>query len=327
MTTPEFSRQYEAARQAAAVADLSLYGHLEVSGPDRLKFLQNFSTNDLQRLAEAEACETFFCNVQGKIVGYGVASHLADHVWLETAPNTAESLHTHLDRYLIREDVELHVRDADWGLLAVCGPAAEEVLGKTLADFAPLAHQQLTSLCAGELPVIVRRGDSLGPCCYHLRLAREDAPSLLESLQTAGAVALDREVADVLRVERGTPVYGADITTENLPQEVGRDALAISFTKGCYLGQETVARIDALGHVNWLLRGLRFAEATACPPREDLEREGKRAGKSTSVAWSPAEQQFIGLGYVRREHAQTGTILESSAGPVEVCDLPFPAAQ
>src|SRR5205823_1916516 len=136
---------------------------------------------------------------------------------------------------------------------------------------------------------------------------------------------------EFLRIEAGTPVFGKDITEKNLPQEIGRDDRAISFVKGCYLGQETVARIDALGHVNQILKGLRIEPRSACPAAgSSLEDDGKRVGVVTSVAVSPSRNCPLALALVRTSHARAGTVLgvkdAEGAEPIvaTVSELPFP---
>jgi folate-binding protein YgfZ len=127
---------------------------------------------------------------------------------------------------------------------------------------------------------------------------------------------------EALRIEAGWPEYGRDIGEDNFPQEVGRDQQAISFTKGCYVGQETVARIASHGHVNQTLVGLRFATSQAVPPGEQLISAGQPAGHVTSATFSPRYQSALALGYVRRAFNQPGSRLESSKGEVEVVELP-----
>jgi len=125
------------------------------------------------------------------------------------------------------------------------------------------------------------------------------------------------------RLEAGFPFFDRDITAENLPQEVGRDAQAISFQKGCYLGQETVARIDALGHVNRVLRGVKFDGPAVPPPATVLLAGGKEVGRVTSAAWSPRRRAPLAFAYLRQSAAKAGTRLESSTGPSEVVALPL----
>jgi folate-binding protein YgfZ len=143
---------------------------------------------------------------------------------------------------------------------------------------------------------------------------------------------VDPESYEVLRIEAGTPVFGKDITDKNLPQELNRDDRAVSFVKGCYLGQETVARIDALGHVNNLLKGLLFAEqAPVPPPGSALEADGKRVGAVTSAAFSPGRSAPVALALLRATHtlADTKVVVVSGEGaaavPATVSDLPMPA--
>jgi folate-binding protein YgfZ len=152
--------------------------------------------------------------------------------------------------------------------------------------------------------------------------------SLRTALVNAGAVPADMAAFEMARIEAGTPLYERDISEKNLPQEVNRDALAISFTKGCYLGQETVARIDALGHVNRVLVGLRcFGEQAPASGTELHAGEATEGspvvGAITSAAYSPRLHGPLALGYVRRGHTQVGTQLTSLAGPAEIAALPL----
>jgi folate-binding protein YgfZ len=140
-----------------------------------------------------------------------------------------------------------------------------------------------------------------------------------------------RLIFEILRIEAGTPVFGKDVTEKNLPQEFARDDRAISFVKGCYLGQETVARIDAVGHVNQVLKGLSFEPGTACPaPGSALEADGKRVGTITSAVDSPGRGHPVALGLIRTGFASAGTVLQVSiegdrpTAVATVRDLPFP---
>ena len=141
---------------------------------------------------------------------------------------------------------------------------------------------------------------------------------------------IDLECFDVLRIEAGTPVFGRDVTEKNLPQEIGRDTRAINFVKGCYLGQETVARIDVLGHVNQILTGLRLEPSAGCPaPGSALLADGKRVGTVTSSAFSPGWNSSIALGMMRVTHSPPGTavIVQEPGGQnhviAAVCTLPM----
>ncbi len=141
-------------------------------------------------------------------------------------------------------------------------------------------------------------------------------------LVAAGATECRPAAFDAARIEWGFPLYGVDITDKNLPQEVARDALAISFVKGCYLGQETVARIDALGHVNKLLVGVRFHGATVPSPDTELSAAGQTVGHVTSATYSPRLSAPLALAYVRRGSNEPGTKLSSALGDAAVVRLP-----
>ncbi len=167
------------------------------------------------------------------------------------------------------------------------------------------------------------RVDWTGPCGYLIRCEAETHDALVEALTTAGAIPCGDAAFQAARIETGTPLYGLDITHDNLPQEVNRNDRTISFTKGCYLGQETVSRIDSRGHVNHLLSGVRFDAADVPTPGTELTAEGKTVGRVTSAAMSPKLDAPLALAYVRREHNQPGTRLSSSAGDAEVVALPL----
>ena len=143
-------------------------------------------------------------------------------------------------------------------------------------------------------------------------------------LRQAGARPCGSEAVEIARIEAGTPLFGRDITDANLPQEIARDARAISFVKGCYIGQETVARLDALGHVNRTLAGVRFA-ATDVPASgtELTDDSGKVAGRVTSATFSPTLGAPLALAFVRRETNTPGSKLTSAVGPAEVVQLPL----
>jgi folate-binding protein YgfZ len=145
------------------------------------------------------------------------------------------------------------------------------------------------------------------------------------SLMLAGAAACGEQAFQSARIENGTPLYGADISEENLPQEIGRDQLAISFTKGCYLGQETVARIDALGHVNRTLCGVRFSCDSVPRAGTPLFSDAldKPVGQITSSCWSPRLKSPLALAFLKRGHHEPSTKLNWEGGPAEVVALPL----
>ncbi len=245
-----------------------------------------------------------------------------DSLLIETTPGQAEVLIGHLDRYIITEDVQLKDVSDGWVFLYVGGPQASEILG-ALID-APLPERALDFITAeaADTVLAIGRGGPIEPSGYTICCRGEDVDAVTNLLREAGIAECEAQILDALRIEAGTPLYDRDITDENLPQEVNRNALAINLTKGCYLGQETVARIDALGHVNRLLVGLKFAGEDIPPPGMELTADGKAIGHVTSAAFSPRVGAPLALGYVRAAQATPGSRVDSSVGEVEVIELP-----
>ncbi|MGH7193444.1 MAG: YgfZ/GcvT domain-containing protein, partial [Candidatus Saccharimonadales bacterium] len=172
-------------------------------------------------------------------------------------------------------------------------------------------------------PLFVVRVELTQPGGFLVFSAREAAAEIADALARAGVTPCLPADLEAARIEAGFPSYGRDITDKTLPQEVARDKWAISFTKGCYLGQETVARIDALGHVNKTLVGLRFEGGEIPPTGAELSAAGQVVGQITSAAFSPRLGSPLALAYIRRGSDRPGTQLDSPVGSAEVVALPI----
>jgi folate-binding protein YgfZ len=296
----DFDRQYQALRSGAAVIELAGWSCVSVSGADRQAFLHNFCTNDVKALVPGSGCEAFFTNVKGKIIGHGVIDCRRDEMVIFGAPRQATRLMEHLDRYIIREDVKLSDQSALRSHLII---------------------NDMTS--PADLPVVIPwnlLGNHAGKI---VELPADQVAALSVQLGENGFIAVGQEAFTAARIEAGAPLFGVDFDETNLPQEVGRDRQAISFTKGCYLGQETVARIDALGHVNQRLVGVRFLRSEVPKAGAELSRHGALVGRMTSATFSPKLATPLGLAMVRREANSAGTRLESAMGDCEVIALPL----
>ncbi|MEX2142894.1 MAG: glycine cleavage T C-terminal barrel domain-containing protein [Pirellulales bacterium] len=323
---------YRALVEATGIVDLSGRTQLELTGEDRATFLHNFCTNSVRTLPVGSGTEAFILDAKGHVLGHVLVFCGPSSIILDTVPGQSERLAGHVERYIIRENVEIHDRTDQWGVLLVAGPQAAALL-ESLALEVPAERLGHTESSLVGRPVYLRRVDLVGTDSWMLACRREDVEPLLAALANAGAVRGDMEAFEMARLEAGTPLYGRDITEKNLPQEVNRDTQAISFTKGCYLGQETVARIDALGHVNRVLVGVRFdtPEVPAIGTELYAAENGSPAGtakptaigSATSAAYSPRLQTALALAYLRRGHTQPGTKLTSPAGPAEVVALPL----
>jgi tRNA-modifying protein YgfZ len=320
--TPSLEADYRALTEVASVADLSDRTLVELTGADRAKFLHNLCSNDILRLTPGGGCEAFLLNVKGKVAAHLFVYCSLDSLILDSSPGQGEKIIAHLDRYIIRENVDLHDRTPKVGQLLVDGPQAAALLEELGAAALPelLSHAAAT---LGGKAALVRRSGLTGADAFTVVCSREHKESLAQTLMDAGAAWRPAAAVEAARIEAGVPLYGVDITEDNLPQEVDRNDRAISFTKGCYLGQETVARIDALGHVNRTLVGLRFAPLAAPAPGKEIKSTDTIVGRVTSVAYSHRWGCAVGLGYVRQGHNVAGTRLTSSDCGVEVVPLPM----
>jgi folate-binding protein YgfZ len=308
--------------------ELSEWSSITFTGGDRQAFLHNFCTNDIRRLSPGYSCEAFVTNVKGKIVGHGLVTCRENELVLITVPGQSAALVAHFDRYIIREDVQLAdtTQKRSYLLLAGDQPARSAALALAPTLSSGYEWQQpLVNATANLVDIPVRwiRWDLLGPTfCGLLEAKPSDISRARQALVERVLVLCNMAAFHALRIEAGTPLFGVDFDDRNFPQEVGRNEQAISFTKGCYLGQETVARIDALGHVNQQLAGVRFAGHNVPEVGTELIHAGKSAGHVTSATFSPQLQAPLALAMLRREHAGSESLLESPIGPCEVIPLP-----
>jgi folate-binding protein YgfZ len=323
---------YERARSDAVLFDVSDRGKIELTGPDAPSFLHNLSTNDIVNLPLGAGCEAFFTTAKAKVVAHALIYHIRtaggrDALWLDVAPGQAPALVQHLNRFLISEQVEIDDRTADFAQFHLAGPRAKAILdqafGETLPDLELLQHMERT--IGASATCHIRRTDPLGLPGFDVVCLKDRAPAVRQALNSAGAGQAGREVYETLRIEAGTPVYGIDIDENRFAVEVGR-ASAISYTKGCYLGQEPIVMArDRAGHVNRAFRGLKLGRAAESGDKL-LAPDGKEVGAITSIAISPRLGP-IALGYVRRGFEQPGTALavgpEDRRGTAAVTDLPM----
>lgn len=293
---------------------------LVVTGGDRKTFLQNFCTNDVVRTAAGDVIEAFFLNTKGHILHHGLLVIREEDIRVYVVGSSALQLAEHLSRYLIREQVELEVVDTPWWI-AVGGPWAR-LTPPQRPDATPADSPGPNSLPESQVypfPLLHRPAwivESPLPQ-ERLELSFEQQGYLHPEEESIATVVLD-----ALRIESGLPLPENDYPPGTLPQELDRNQQALHFSKGCYLGQETVARLDALGHVNKLLRGVQFADDTYPYPGIALSQGPKEVGKVTSLSYSPLLGTSLGLAIVRREAASQGTELTWANGTATVTGLP-----
>jgi tRNA-modifying protein YgfZ len=308
----DFQREYVAATEGAGLVSFLDWSTLRVTGRDRAAFLHNMCTNDVKGLAPGGGCEAFFTDVKGKIVAHAFVLAGADDIRLVLPANHAEALAAHLDRYIVREDVQLLDESAviAWSLLT--GRHAGIVLGQlSPLEIATLASSwSHTDINLGGAQVTVVRCDL--PWCggYLVGTERNNTDAVRIALMGRGASITSAPIWHAIRVESEWPLWGVDFDGSNLAQEAGRDSAAIHLRKGCYLGQETVARIDALGHVNKKLVQLRFDGGEAPEVGAELTANGETVGRVSSVTWSPRWQAPAALAMVKRGSNEPGTAIQ-----------------
>jgi folate-binding protein YgfZ len=319
--------EHEAVRERVGVIDRSERGKIEVTGKDRATFLHGLVASDVKALLPGLGRETALLDVYGKITALLVIHCLPDRLVLETDRQLSEPLSGAIDRYLFSEQAELEDVTPAWGILTVAGPAArkivEQAVGTPVPELSRWQHIVVPSAGA-ELRVV--RTEETGEEGYDLWVRAEGLGRLWERLGEAGARPIGREAWNVLRVEAGGVRYGTDVDASTLLLEAPL-AESYSLTKGCYLGQEVIARITYRGHVNRKIVGFRFADARVPPAGAPVLVEGKEVGRITSAVLSPALGVALALGFLRREYHEPGTRVEVRGGDeplaAEVAALPF----
>jgi folate-binding protein YgfZ len=320
------SAEYRAAREAVALFDRSALGKVSVTGRDRQAFLQGMLTNDVKALQPGQGVPAAFLDAHGKVMALLVAYATAERVLIELPASMTEKTLQTLDRYLISEKAYFEPVDDAFAILSLQGPGARPLLvslsGADLA-LSPYAHVEVA---VDAIPVrVINRSEGPAPG-LHCWVAAEHAATLTGILSGAGAVPAGADTLEVLRMEAGQPWYPQDVDDSVILPETRLDSL-VSYTKGCYIGQETVARVKYRGHVNRALSGLvvdgeRVPDAGARVVAED-----KEVGRVTSAVRSIALGRPIALAYVRREHFAPGTPLVVVDGVGEqtarVVGLPF----
>lgn len=315
---------YNALTSAAGFVELDDWSCIEVTGADRAKFLHNMCTNDVLGLAPGQGCEAFFTDVKAHILAHMLISCREESLVLIRSAPLAADLIGHLDHYVIREDVQLYDRTGDVRYLFVSGTNAGERLCGIVTELdvssklsAPLAHAPVeiggVSCALIRLPILA--------LAWLIECPWIAVRQVCEQLVASGMTRCDQEAWEAVRIESGFPLDRVDITEQNLPQEIARNEQAINFKKGCYLGQETVARIDALGHVNQTLVGVKFAGSHVPPRDTPLMADGKPAGRVTSACYSPRYEAPLALALVRRGHNSPGTRLQCDLGEAEAVAL------
>jgi len=313
-TTGQLSEQERAVRSGAGLVDRSERGKLALTGGEAKRFLQGQVTQDVLSLEPGTGAYAAFLTNKGKMLGDLRVLDAGDELLLDTERVALQALFNMIRRYSLGFDVELHRRTLERGLLSLAGPQARALLGDAAAGLGAAEHDHVAAAVDGVPVRLVATWEGVDLLVDAARTAE-----LAAALEARGATPVSEEVAEALRVEAGRPRYGLDLDDATIPQEAGLNERAVSFTKGCYVGQETVARLFYKGKPNRHLRGLRLSEPVA--PGTELRLGERVVGTVGSVARSP-DHGPIALALVRRE-AEPGAVVAAGAASAEVVELPF----
>jgi folate-binding protein YgfZ len=319
----DVSAEYRQARQQAALFDVSHHGRVVLSGPDARSFLHNLCTNDVKHLRTGEGIEAFLSTHKARAVAYlrvwslqRMNGKAAEELWLDVGPGMSEPVVRHLDHYLVSEQVEIRDGSSEVAQLHLAGPAAATIVAALPADASASPVRMVPSL------------DPLGLPGYEIFCPCATAAPIWKQLRARGAVPAGLDAYELLRVEAGTPRFGIDLDEDRFVVEVNRGPRAISYTKGCYLGQEPIVMARDRGHVNRWLMGLKLSGGDAPPRGSKVFRGEQEVGQVTSAVVSP-RLGSIALAYLRRGSDAPGTAVEvEQAGArvaAEVASLPFSA--
>ena len=291
---------YERLKEAVGLVDRSARGKLRLTGAEAADYLQGQVTNDVEGLAPGSGCYAALLNHKGKMLTDMRVLRTADFIWIDTEPEGLPALVRNASMFSIGRDVRHEDVTAEYAILSLIGPEARAQL-----DSPPPEEEH--SCTEGEHGLYVATDLGVDVIC-----PQTDSAAVREAL---GVEEVSEEAAECLRIESGRPRFSIDVGNETIPEEAGLNERAVSFTKGCYVGQETVARLHYRGKPNRHLRGIRLRDAAA--PGTPLHLGDREVGRITTAVVSPTLGP-IALGFVRRE-AEPGTVLDLG----EVVELPF----
>lgn len=302
-------------------ADLPHPFTIQLTGADAAKVINNLSTNDVNKLAVGAACETFVTDARGWIVAHAGVVKGQDQAWLLGSHPEPSRIANHLDRYIIREAAVVNDHSADFTLWTIHDDASHHATGHAEAaasgsssatDPVHAGGQSLVDsleLAPASLPAFSCPLPIWGPGTQLLCCPRGQVSELTDKLHSMGYAQCDGDQFQWLRVSNFWPLQSSDISDKTIPQELDRDPLAISFTKGCYLGQETIARLDARGQLQKKLCLVELDAAGQYAIGDPLHNADKEVGKISSLARDPAGSQVRALVYLRRGNFDIGTQL------------------
>jgi folate-binding protein YgfZ len=324
------STEYSAVRDGGAgVVDLSSRGRLLVSGSEAVMFLNGLITNDMKTLAVNSWMPAVFPNVQGRLLAAVRIIHREDGFLIDTEGPTFETVAKLLERFTLAGDFRVKDLTGNTAMLSVQGKNSAEKIRQAFGEVAANVERQtvVTAQLGNGTNVTIIRATHTAEDGFDLFVDRDDAQAFHDSLTKASVHPVGPEAFEVLRIEAGIPRYGVDMDETNVVTETNLDD-AVSFTKGCYIGQEIIARIKYRGHVAKKLTGLIFeSQVSLDRGAKILSSDDKEIGRVTSFAFSPRLGRTIALGYVKYDYLSPGTNVRVASAEKEytaaVAEIPF----
>ena len=315
--------EFRALTSTSGVYDLSTRAKLEVTGNDRIRWLNGMVTNNIRDLAPGYGIYAFLLNPQGHILGDFLAYNRGDRMLVDTDQAQVEKILATFDHYIIMDDVEVANLSDQLTSVGIAGPKAKDALKTAEFEVGDLKPLQIEDILWRQIRASVLRGEQEEYPSYEIWIAPEKAAEMITAIRSAGATLVSREALELYRIALGIPRYGQDIRERDLPQETEQQR-ALNFNKGCYVGQEIVERIRSRGNVHRKFTGFRIV-GPAPVPGSKIQVLAKDVGEITSSAVVPATHgdSTVALGYIRREVGIPGKEVQIEALNATVSDLPF----
>ena len=322
--------EYGYLHDSVALLDKNYRAYLDFTGPDRVRYLNAILTNNIKDLRENHGTISLFLNPQGHILAEIETQALPEKLFCVSYALIREPLIAALDKYIIMDDVTLTDRTDDFASVALEGPKAaliaEELTGVDVADLAELETRPAS---VQRIPCRIGKRSPGGAASAEFLVDRSHVETLwnilFETARKHGGGPAGYQALSAARLEQGIPWYSYDFGEKQIPHEAGLQDSHISYTKGCYTGQEIVERVRSRGQVNRVRVTLRYNTPEAPAPGTPLLSEGKEAGYTTRAAFSPALKAPVGMGYLRREKSMPGSTVElpGAAGSATVITTPI----
>ena len=328
----DWQAEYQRLHKRVGLVDKNYRAYLEFTGPDRVRYLNAILTNDIKGLKENHGTASLFLNPQGHIQAEIETYALGEKLVCISYAMIREQLVPALDKYIIMDDVTLTDRTDARATVALEGPKSSEVVQAVSGvELSALDELEMRETKVGTIPCRVSKRSPGGVAGAEFLTDRERVEELWKILAEAvgkeGGGPVGYKALNTVRLEMGIPWFGYDFGEKQIPHEAGLQESHISYTKGCYIGQEIVERVRSRGQANRTRVSLKLDASVAPAANTALLAEGKEVGFVTRSGFSPAANAWIGMGYVRRENSTVGTVLESGEGKATVIRTPIASGE